>query len=81
MHYKILLHCLTHKSHSLRSATRRRVSKMIRSLGGSQMSLAFVHEFRHLLATLKVSFGFWMFVTVTIIEIRRKFLLCMISGL
>ena len=53
MYFKILLHGLAHKTRDVRSVAQRRVSKMISSLGGSQMSLAFVREFRHFLATLK----------------------------
>jgi len=55
MYYKILLHCATHKTQSVRSTAQRRVSKMVSSLGGSQMALAFIREFRRLLATLKVT--------------------------
>jgi len=58
MYYKILLHCLSHKSHSVRSAAQGRVRKMISSLGGAQMSLAFINELRCVLATIKESCPF-----------------------
>ena len=54
MYYKILLHCLSHKSYTVRSASRRRVAKMISSLGGAQVSLAFIRQFRQLLAAIRV---------------------------
>jgi len=54
MYYKILIFTLTRKAYALRSVAQRKVRKMVSSLGGAQMALALVKEFRLLLVTQKV---------------------------
>jgi hypothetical protein len=54
MYHKVLVFALTRKAYSVRSAAQRRVKRIISSLGGCKMALAFIQELRLLLANQKV---------------------------